>query len=129
MEDILNEAYGIVQCKECSWYKSCAMPMRFSAEDIRRQLESSVPVTNMPQAADISMQNLLSGMAASAQNSLLEGCPIFINKKGGWDGVNIILQSYLLVSIKQYREGTVVAFHKFPRRGGTPPYVHRQHYQ
>jgi len=30
MTDILNEAYGVVQCKECPWYKSCVMPMRFN---------------------------------------------------------------------------------------------------
>ena len=41
MGDILNEAYGVVQCKECPWYKSCVTPMRFTAEDLRKQLESS----------------------------------------------------------------------------------------
>jgi len=80
MEDILNEAYGIVQCKECPWYKSCVMPMRFTAEDIRRQLESSAPGMNVSQQADLGMQNLLSSMATAAQNSLLEGCPIFIER-------------------------------------------------
>jgi len=80
MGDILNEAYGIVQCKECPWYKSCVMPMRFTAEDIRRQLESSAPGTNISQQADLGMQNLLSSMATAAQNSLLEGCPIFIER-------------------------------------------------
>ncbi len=79
MGDILNEAYGIVQCKECPWYKTCVMPMRFTAEDIRRQLETSAPGTNVSQA-DLGMQNLLSSMATAAQNSLLEGCPIFIER-------------------------------------------------
>ena len=79
MDDILNEAYGIVQCKECPWYKSCVMPMRFTAEDIRRQLESA-PGMNISQAADLGMQNLLSSMATAAQNSLLEGCPVFIER-------------------------------------------------
>ena len=79
MDDVLNEAYGIVQCKECPWYKSCVMPMRFTAEDIRRQLESA-PGMNIPQAADLGMQNLLSSMATAAQNSLLEGCPVFIER-------------------------------------------------
>ena len=74
MSDVLDEAYGIVQCKECPWYKSCVMPMRFTAEDIRRQIESSTPGMNIPQA-DLSMQSLLSSMATAAQNSLLEGCP------------------------------------------------------
>ena len=77
MDDVLNEAYGIVQCKECPWYKACVMPMRFSAEDIRRQLESA-PGINVSQPADMGMQELLSSMATAAQNSLLEGCPVFI---------------------------------------------------
>jgi len=80
MDDVLDEAYGIVQCKECPWYKSCVMPMRFTAEDIRRQLESSAPGMNIPQPTDLGMQNLLSSMATAAQNSLLEGCPIFIER-------------------------------------------------
>ena len=80
MSDILNEAYGIAQCKECPWYKACVMPMRFTAEDIRRQLESSAPGTNPWQQADLGMQNLLSSMATAAQNLLLEGCPVFIDR-------------------------------------------------
>ncbi|MEE8318184.1 MAG: hypothetical protein V3R36_00955 [Dehalococcoidales bacterium] len=79
MDDILSEAYGIVQCKECPWYKSCVMPMRFTAEDIRRQLEST-PGMNLPLQADLGMQNLLSGMATAAQNSMVEGCPVFIER-------------------------------------------------
>ena len=79
MGDVLNEAYGIVQCRECPWYKSCVMPMRFTAEDIRRQMEST-PGMIIPQQADLGMQNLLSSMATAAQNSLLEGCPIFIER-------------------------------------------------
>ena len=80
MGDILNEAYGVVQCKECPWYKSCVMPMRFTAEDLRKQLESSAPGMNLPSQADAGIQNLLSGMATAAQNSLIEGCPIFIDR-------------------------------------------------
>ncbi len=80
MADILDEAYGIVQCKECPWYKSCVMPMKFTAEDIRRQLEASAPGVNISPPADLSLQNLLSSMATAAQNSLLEGCPVFIER-------------------------------------------------
>ncbi len=80
MDDVLSEAYGIIQCKECPWYKSCVMPMRFTAEDIRRQLESSAPGMNTSLQADLGMQNLLSSMATAAQNSLLEGCPVFIGR-------------------------------------------------
>ena len=79
MSDILNEAYGIAQCKECPWYKSCTVPMRFTAEDIRRQMESASSGAN-PLQADLGMQNLLSNMATAAQNSLLEGCPVFIDR-------------------------------------------------
>lgn len=79
MGDVLNEAYGVVQCKECPWYKSCVVPMRFTAEDIRRQLESSAP-GSLAQQADLGMQNLLSSMATAAQNSLVEACPVFIDR-------------------------------------------------
>ena len=80
MSDVLDEAYALVQCKECPWYKSCVAPMRFTAEDIRRQLESSAPGMDISGQADLGMQNLLSSMATAAQNSLLEGCPIFIGR-------------------------------------------------
>ena len=80
MDDVLNEANAIAQCKECPWYKSCAMPLRFTAEDIRRQMETSTPGIDMSQTADANMQNLMAGMATAAQNSLLEGCPIFIER-------------------------------------------------
>ncbi|MBE9512644.1 MAG: hypothetical protein IMY77_01080 [Chloroflexi bacterium] len=80
MSDVLDEAHGIIQCKECPWYKTCVMPMRFTAEDIRRQLQQSAPGMDIPQQADLNMQNLLSSMATAAQNSLLEGCPIFIDR-------------------------------------------------
>ena len=80
MNDILNEAYAIAQCKECPWYKACVMPLRFTADDIRRQLEMSAPGMTAAQPADLSLQNLLASMATSAQNSILEGCPIFIER-------------------------------------------------
>ncbi len=53
--------------------------MKFTAEDIRRQIESSAPGMNTASPADLGLQNLLSSMAIAAQNSLLEGCPIFID--------------------------------------------------
>lgn len=83
MNDILDEAYGIAQCKECQWYKSCVIPMKFTAEDIRRQLESSaLGGADASQQAylDMNMQNFLSSMATAAQNTLLEGCPVFITR-------------------------------------------------
>lgn len=80
MSDILNEAYRIVQCKECPWYRSCVTPMKFTADDLRRQLEASAPGLGASPQADLGMQNLLSSMAISAQNTLLEGCPVFIER-------------------------------------------------
>jgi len=80
MSDVLDEAHGIAQCKGCPWYKSCVIPMRFTAEDIRRQIEQSAPGAGISQPADLGIQNLLSSMAIAAQNSLLEGCPIFIDR-------------------------------------------------
>src|SRR4030042_1736558 len=79
MSDVLDEAYGIMQCKECPWYKTCIMPMKFTAEDIRRQL-ASTPGADISQQADLGIQNLISSMATAAQNSLLEGCPILIER-------------------------------------------------
>jgi hypothetical protein len=80
MNDILDEAYGIAQCKECPWYKACVTPMKFTVEDIRRQLEASAPGMDASQQAlfNMNMQNFLSSMATAAQNTLLEGCPVFI---------------------------------------------------
>src|SRR4030065_353455 len=80
MDDILNEAYGIVQCKECPWFKSCVIPMKFTAEDIRRQMEQAPPGMSAPLNMDPGMQNLLGSMATAAQNSLLEACPVFIER-------------------------------------------------
>ena len=80
MGDVLDEAYAIAQCKDCPWYKTCVSPMKFTAEDIRRQLEASALGTNVPQNIDAGMQNLLASMATAAQNSLLEACPIFIDR-------------------------------------------------
>ncbi len=54
--------------------------MRFTAEDLKRQLESQIPGASVNMPTDAGLQNLLSSMASSAQNSLLEGCPIFIER-------------------------------------------------
>ena len=80
MGDVLDEAYALVQCKECPWYKACATPLKFTAEDIRRQIESSAPGMGFQQSADLGWQNLLSSMATAAQNSMVEACPVFINR-------------------------------------------------
>ena len=80
MSDILDEAQALVQCKACPWYKSCVLPMRLTEDDLRKQLESTMPGTSTPGAEQRGMQQLLSSLASAAENSILEGCPIFINR-------------------------------------------------
>ena len=80
MSDIMDEAQALVQCKACSWYKNCVLPMRLTEEDLRKQLESSVPGAAAPGAAEHGMHQLLSSLAAAAENSILEGCPVFISR-------------------------------------------------
>ena len=80
MGDILDEASALVECKECPWYKSCVLPLKLSLDDMKRQLESTMPGVELPSSEQYGMQQLLSGLAAAAQNSLLEGCPVFINR-------------------------------------------------
>lgn len=77
MADILDEAAALVQCQECPWYRSCVTPLRFTAEDLRRQMEDS-PGGLGAQAQE--MQHLIAGMAAAAQSILLEACPVFIQR-------------------------------------------------
>ena len=78
MGDVLDEVYGVVQCKECPWYKSCTTPLRLSAEDMQRQLEQTPGMG--AQSGAFGMQNLLSNMASAAQNSLVEACPVFVER-------------------------------------------------
>jgi len=80
MSDIIDEAQGVVQCKTCPWYKTCVLPMRFTEEDLKKQLGSAVLGSSIPGGTDYGMQQLLAGMAAAAQNTLLEGCPLFIGR-------------------------------------------------
>jgi hypothetical protein len=80
MSDILDEAQGVLQCKSCPWYKACVLPMRFSEDDLKKQLESTMPGSTVSGSMDYGMQQLLSGMVSAAQNTLLEGCPVFINR-------------------------------------------------
>jgi len=79
MDDVFDEAQALLQCKSCPWYKSCVLPMRVTEEDLRRQLKSSMPGMSIPGAPN-GVSQFLSSMAAAAQNSLLEGCPVFINR-------------------------------------------------
>lgn len=75
MADILDEAAAVVQCKECLWYRSCVMPLRFTPEEMLRQMEAAPGGLGSQE-----VQSLMSSMAAAAQNLLLEACPIFIQR-------------------------------------------------
>jgi hypothetical protein len=79
MSDVFDEAQALLQCKSCPWYKNCVMPMRVTEEDLRRQFETSMPGTRISEAP-YEISQFLSTMASAAQNSLLEGCPVFINR-------------------------------------------------
>jgi|SRR5208283_1553621 len=81
-DDILDQASQIAQCRECPWYRTCAVPMRFTTEDIRRQIEQQ-PGIGFGQPVDSNAQNLMANMAAAAQNSMVEACPIFIGRLRG----------------------------------------------
>lgn len=76
MGDILDEASALIQCKECPWYKSCVSPLRFTMEDLTRQLQlgTAEPSTGLD------MQKLFSELASATQNLLLESCPVFMNR-------------------------------------------------
>ncbi|MEW6034536.1 MAG: hypothetical protein AB1603_06755 [Chloroflexota bacterium] len=80
MADILDEATALIQCKECAWYKACVLPMRISVEDVRRQLEAATPGQAPLDTSQPAAYQMLAGMVSAAQNSLLEGCPVFINR-------------------------------------------------
>jgi hypothetical protein len=80
MSDIIEEASSLIECKECPWYKACLMPMRFTMEDLIREVHQVTPGTNLNQMREQEFQNLLLSMASTAQNILLEGCPIFIRR-------------------------------------------------
>ena len=83
MDDVLEEASALVECKECPWYKACVMPMRFTGEDIKRQIMAAMPEAQrggFAQAGDLRLSRLLAEMASAAQSMLLEGCPIFISR-------------------------------------------------
>jgi hypothetical protein len=56
--------------------------MRFTAEDFRRQIAAPQPWLDQA-PPDAETQNLLASMAAAAQNQMLEGCPVFIERLRG----------------------------------------------
>jgi hypothetical protein len=80
MSDILDEASAVVQCKECTWYRACVLPVRFSIDDVKKQLEASNPGQPPAEISQPAAYQLLSGMVSAAQNTMLEGCPVLVNR-------------------------------------------------
>ena len=90
MSDVLDEVYAIAQCNDCPWYKTCVSPMKFTTEDIRRQMDQGG--LNPSGMMDPNAQNLIANMANAAQNSLLEACPMFINRLRSSPRLTLILK-------------------------------------
>jgi hypothetical protein len=80
MADILDEAQSLVQCKTCPWYKNCVLPVRVTELDLRKQLGPNAAPSGLPGMEDMGINQLLSGLASAAENSMLEGCPVFIDR-------------------------------------------------
>jgi hypothetical protein len=80
MADILDEAQSLVQCKNCPWYKNCVLPLRVTDLDLRKQLGQNVSISGPDGADESGINQLLSGLASAAENSILEGCPVFIER-------------------------------------------------
>lgn len=80
MSDILEEASSLIECQQCPWYKACVMPMRFKTEDLMREMPQMTSGASLDQMREQELRNLLQSMASTAQNILLEGCPIFVRR-------------------------------------------------
>lgn len=78
MENIMDEAHALLQCRDCPWYKTCVLPMKFSVEDIRRQIAPNLEAAS--ELKDRNTDELIASIASAAQASLLEGCPVFISR-------------------------------------------------
>lgn len=80
MADILDEAQSLLQCKTCPWYKNCVLPVRVTEHDLRKQMGQNTIISGPPGMEGIGLDQLLSGLASAAENSILEGCPVFIDR-------------------------------------------------
>jgi hypothetical protein len=80
MADILDEAQSLLQCKTCPWYKNCVLPVRVTEMDLRKQLGQNPTLSGPPGMDGMGIDQLLSGLASAAENSMLEGCPVFIDR-------------------------------------------------
>ncbi|MCL2475362.1 MAG: hypothetical protein FWF37_04530 [Chloroflexi bacterium] len=78
-DDILNEAERFLRCKECEWYRNCLTPLRINTEDIQRQM-SDASAMGMSMANNTMETDMIASMAAAAQNSIVEACPVLIDR-------------------------------------------------
>ena len=79
MDDILNQAESLLRCKECQWYKNCLTPMRLTIEDIERQMSDASDM-GMNFGPSTMEKDMIASMAAAAQNSMVEACPVLIDR-------------------------------------------------
>jgi hypothetical protein len=80
MSDILDEAQSLLQCKTCPWYKNCILPVRVTEHDLRKQMGPNINIVGTSGMEDFGINQLLSGLASEAENSILEGCPVLIER-------------------------------------------------
>ena len=80
MSDILDEAQSLLQCKTCPWYKNCLLPVRVTEHDLRKQIGPNINIIGPSGGEDLALNQLLSGLASAAENSILEGCPVLIER-------------------------------------------------
>lgn len=80
MSDILDEVSDVIECQQCPWYKTCVVPLKFNVEDLRREMQRSMPGVPLEQMGGEEFYNLLSGTASLAQSMILEACPIFVRR-------------------------------------------------
>ncbi len=80
MDNILEEASHLLQCKECPWYKSCVMPLHFPVKDFIKDNASSPARDNPEQASIYGLNQLFANMASAAENLIVEACPIFVKR-------------------------------------------------
>lgn len=82
MGDILDEAAGLIRCRECPWYKNCVTPMQVSADDIA-QFRSMMQGANLPDSAKSQMDELMANIASMSQEMVLQSCPVFTQRLKG----------------------------------------------
>ena len=95
MADILDEAQSLLQCKTCPWYKNCVLPLRVTELDLRKQMGANTIIPGMPGMEEAGLNQLLSGLASAAENSILEGCPVFIDRLRNSPGLAVRLKKIM----------------------------------